>query len=167
MLINRNFCGSFRYKIFIIFSNFNVRIAKNIFIEKPLSGNYPEGPISDTILKILKDELKIPKDKLGFNKKTNKYDYIEGTKNQDKIKGNHHAPLDVVTKMCNKSIPAKHEDPGYFFFETQDGFNFKSIDGLIDEGIKSFSNDKYAEEHTYYYFASLAANFDKRSGKSV
>ena len=133
---------------------------------KPLSRNYPEGPISDTVLKILKDELKISKDKLGFNKETNTYDYIEGTKNQDKIKGNHHAPLDVVTKMCNKSIPAKHEDPGYFFFETQDGFNFKSIDGLIDEGIKSFSNDKYAEEHTYYYFASLAANFDKEEGNN-
>ena len=27
--------------------------------KKPLSRNYPEGPISDTILKILKDELKI------------------------------------------------------------------------------------------------------------
>ena len=38
---------------------------------KPLSRNYPEGPISDTVLKILKDELKISKDKLGFNKETN------------------------------------------------------------------------------------------------
>ena len=118
--------------------------------KKPLSRNYPEGPISDTILKILKDELKISEDKLN----------IESTKNQDKIKGNHHAPLDVVTKMCNKSIPADYEDPGYFFFETQDGFNFKSIDGLIDEGIKSFSNEDYSKEHTFYYFASLAANLD-------
>ena len=117
---------------------------------KPLSRNYPEAPISDTILKILKDELKISKDKLD----------IETTKNQDKIKGKNQPPLDVVTKMCRKSIPAKHEDPGYFFFETQDGFNFKSIDGLIDEGIKSFSNEDYNKEHTFYYFASLAANLD-------
>ena len=118
--------------------------------KKPLSRNYPEAPISDTILKILKDELKISKDKLD----------IETTKNQDKIKGKNQPPLDVVTKMCRKSIPAKHEDPGYFFFETQDGFNFKSIDGLIDEGIKSFSNEDYNKEHTFYYFASLAANLD-------
>ena len=118
--------------------------------KKPLSRNYPEAPISDTILKILKDELKISKDKLD----------IETTKNQDKIKGKNQPPLDVVTKMCRKSIPAKHEDPGYFFFETQDGFNFKSIDGLIDEGIKSFSNEDYSKEHTFYYFASLAANLD-------
>ena len=118
--------------------------------KKPLSRNYPEGPISDTILKILKDELKISEDKLN----------IESTKNQDKIKGNHHAPLDVVTKMCKKSIPADYKDPGYFFFETQDGFNFKSIDGLIDEGVKSFENKDYGDEHTYYYFGSLAANLD-------
>ena len=117
---------------------------------KPLSRNYPEAPISDTIFKILKDELKISKDKLD----------IETTKNQDKIKGKNQPPLDVVTKMCNKSIPAKHEDPGYFFFETQDGFNFKSIDGLIDEGIKSFSNEDYNKEHTFYYFSSLAANLN-------
>ena len=118
--------------------------------KKPLSRNYPEAPISDTILKILKDELKISKDKLD----------IETTKNQDKIKGKNQPPLDVVTKMCRKSIPAEYKDPGYFFFETQDGFNFKSIDGLIDEGIKSFSNEDYNKEHTFYYFASLAANLD-------
>ena len=117
---------------------------------KPLSRNYPEAPISDTILKFLKDELKISKDKLD----------IETTKNQDKIKGKNQPPLDVVTKMCRKSIPADYKDPGYFFFETQDGFNFKSIDGLIDEGIKSFSNEDYSKEHTFYYFASLAANLD-------
>ena len=85
---------------------------------------------------------------------------IETTKNQDKIKGKNQPPLDVVTKMCRKSIPAEYKDHGYFFFETQDGFNFKSIDGLIDEGIKSFSNEDYNKEHTFYYFASLAANLD-------
>ena len=39
---------------------------------KPLSRNYPESIISDTVLKILKDELKIQKDKLGFDKETGK-----------------------------------------------------------------------------------------------
>ena len=34
------------------------------------------------------------------------------TKNPDKIKGIHHAPLDVVTKMCNKSkILTETHDP--------------------------------------------------------
>tara|TARA_B100000508_G_C11462104_1_gene279707 strand:- start:1941 stop:3269 length:1329 start_codon:yes stop_codon:yes gene_type:complete len=133
---------------------------------KPLSRNYPEAPISDTIAKILADELQIPKDKLGFDKDSGNYSSIENTKNQDKIKGNHFAPLDVVSKMCNKSIPANYKDPGYFFYETQDGFNFRSIDGLIDEGIKSFDNEDYEKEHTYYYTAALAANLDKQDGNN-
>ena len=40
---------------------------------KPLSRNYPEAPISETVIKILKDELKIRKDKLGFVKETGEH----------------------------------------------------------------------------------------------
>ena len=54
--------------------------------------------------------------------------------------------------MCKKSIPAEGKDPGYFFYETQDGYNFRSIDGLIKKGIESFDNEEYAQMHTYYYF---------------
>ena len=119
---------------------------------KPLSRNYPESPISEAVEKILNKELKITKDKLD----------IEKTQNQDKIKGNHRGALDVIQKMCKKSIPANGKDPGYFFFETQDGFNFKSIDGLIKEGIKRFEDDlQYAYNHTYFYFGALIANLEK------
>ena len=119
---------------------------------KPLSRNYPESPISEAVEKILNKELKITKDKLD----------IEKTQNQDKIKGNHCGALDVIQKMCKKSIPANGKDPGYFFFETQDGFNFKSIDGLIKEGIKRFEDDlQYAYNHTYFYFGALIANLEK------
>ena len=119
---------------------------------KPLSRNYPESPISEAVEKILNKELKITKDKLD----------IEKTQNQDKIKGNHCGALDVIQKMCKKSIPAEGKDPGYFFFETQDGFNFKSIDGLIKEGIKRFEDDlQYAYNHTYFYFGALVANLEK------
>ena len=119
---------------------------------KPLSRNYPESPISEAVEKILNKELKITKDKLD----------IEKTQNQDKIKGNHCGALDVIQKMCKKSIPANGKDPGYFFFETQDGFNFKSIDGLIKEGIKRFEDDlQYAYNHTYFYFGALVANLEK------
>ena len=119
---------------------------------KPLSRNYPESPISDTVQKILNKELKISEDKLD----------IEKTQNQDKIKGNHRGALDVIQKICKKSIPAEGKDPGYFFFETQDGFNFKSIDGLIKEGIKRFEDDAtYASNHTYFYFGALVANLEK------
>ena len=98
---------------------------------KPLSNNYPAAPISETVTKILNKELKISKDKLD----------IEKTQNQDKVKGNHLGALDCILKMCKKSIPAEGKDPGYFFYETQDGYNFRSIDGLIKKGIESFDNE--------------------------
>ena len=122
--------------------------------KKPLTRNYPEAPISETITKILNKELKISEDKLN----------IEKTKNQDKIKGNHLGALDCILKMCKKSIPAEGKDPGYFFYETQDGFNFRSIDGLIKKGIESFDNEEYAKMHTYYYFGALAAKLDDEYG---
>ena len=122
--------------------------------KKPLSRNYPEAPISETVTKILNKELKISEDKLD----------IEKTQNQDKIKGNHQGALDCILKMCKKSIPAEGKDPGYFFYETQDGFNFRSIDGLIKKGIESFDNEEYAQMHTYYYFGALAAKLDDEYG---
>ena len=122
--------------------------------KKPLTRSYPEAPISETVTKILNKELKISEDKLN----------IEKTKNQDKIKGNHQGALDCILKMCKKSIPAEGKDPGYFFYETQDGYNFRSIDGLIKKGIESFDNEEYAQMHTYYYFGALAAKLDDEYG---
>ena len=122
--------------------------------KKPLTRNYPEAPISETITKILNKELKISEDKLN----------IEKTKNQDKIKGNHLGALDCILKMCKKSIPAEGKDPGYFFYETQDGHNFRSIDGLIKKGIEDFDNEQYAKMHTYYYFGSIAAKLEDENG---
>jgi hypothetical protein len=71
---------------------------------------------------------------------------------------NHH--LDVCLELCKKSIPETGKDPGYFFFETQDGFQFRSIEGLINEGIDRFSNTGYEDTHTYNYFGALDANLD-------
>ena len=122
--------------------------------KKPLTRNYPEAPISETVTKILNKELKISESKLN----------IEKTKNQDKIKGNHQGALDCILKMCKKSIPAEGKDPGYFFYETQDGHNFRSIDGLIKKGIEDFDNEQYAKMHTYYYFGSIAAKLEDENG---
>ena len=122
--------------------------------KKPLTRIYPEAPISETVTKILNKELKISEDKLN----------IEKTKNQDKIKGNHLGALDCILKMCKKSIPAEGKDPGYFFYETQDGHNFRSIDGLIKKGIEDFDNEEYAKMHTYYYFGSIAAKLEDENG---
>ena len=117
--------------------------------KKPLEKVYQESRISDIIDKIL-DSLKVPKNKRN----------IEKTSNVDKVSGNHEPPLDVCLELCKKSIPETGKDPGYFFFETQDGFQFRSIEGLINEGIDRFSNTGYEDTHTYNYFGALDANLD-------
>ena len=116
---------------------------------KPLEKVYQEARISDIVGKIL-DSLKVPSDKRN----------IEKTSNVDKVFGNHEPPLDVILQLCKKSIPENGKDPGYFFFETQDGFQFRSIEGLINDGIERFDNKGYADSHTYEYFGALDGNLD-------
>ena len=131
---------------FPMVSRFAIENAK-----KPLSTIYPEAKISDTGTKILQQ-----------------YNFpianIEESSNVDKVSGDHDSPLDVILQLCKKSIPAEGKDPGYFFYETQDGYNFRSIDGLIKKGIESFDNEEYAKMHTYYYFGALAAKLDDEYG---
>ena len=78
-----------------------------------------KGRISNTVKKILR-ELKIRKFKI--DKTRNSYDFISRSK----------GGLDLITDLCRRSIPTKG-DPGYFFYETQDGHNFRAIDNLISK----------------------------------
>ena len=94
------------------------------------------GRISDTVKSILKG-LKIRKFKI--DKTRNSYNFISRSR----------GGLDLITDLCRRSIPVKG-DPGYFFYETQDGFNFRSIHSLISK--------KPVE--TYTYTAGLQANLD-------
>ena len=45
-----------------------------------------------------------------------------------------------MCNLCKKSIPVDG-DPGYFLYQTQDGFHFKSIDSLIEEGSTRLRTD--------------------------
>ena len=126
---------------FPMVSRFAIENAK-----KPLSTIYPEAKISDTVTKILQ-QYKFP------------IANIEESSNVDKVSGDHDSPLDVILQLCKKSIPANGKDPGYFFFETQDGFVFKSIDGLIRDGIQNYNEDgNYKALHSYEYRNSLSAD---------
>ena len=78
-----------------------------------------KGKISDTVESILK-ELNVKKYKIDVTKNT--YDFISRGR----------GGLDLINDLCRKSIPEKG-DPGFFFYETQDGLNFKAIDNLIAE----------------------------------
>ena len=95
-----------------------------------------KGRISNTVKKILR-ELKIIKFKI--DKTRNSCDFISRSK----------GGLDLITDLCRRSIPTKG-DPGYFFYETQDGHNFKAIDNLISK----------SPVETYTYTGGMLSNLD-------
>ena len=90
--------------------------------------------ISETVKKILTDPL------IGLNVDKSKLnDMVEPTKGTYNFLGNLRKPFSVLISLASKSIPNKSggATAGYVFFQTQDGFQFKSIDKLISEKPKA------------------------------
>ena len=83
------------------------------------------GKISDTVTKILQQKLQISQDKID----------VESTKNSYGITGKGRGALNIILDLCRRSVPVKG-DAGYFFYQTQDGFKFKSIDTLLSQDPK-------------------------------
>ena len=77
--------------------------------------------ISSSVQQILKDELKVPSERLK----------IDSTSNADFISGNVQRPFDVVINAASKSLSSSG-GPGFFFWETKEGFHFKSLDDIIN-----------------------------------
>ncbi len=121
---------------------------------KPVKRTY-EGKISDVVKQILK-EADLPF--LGSN--------IHETENSIKLVGKNENPLDTILKLCPKSIPVSG-DPGYFFFENEEGFNFKSIHDMINEGLSNFESrtgkDAYGALHTYVYKMGVTPDLTKNT----
>jgi len=97
-----------------------------------------DGKISDHITKILTDQAY-----LGTSKKTD----IEETENNYNFLGNNRRPFYTLLWLARKSVPktqkAKGNSAGFFFFETSDGFKFKSIEGLLSDTDPSGSKKSY------------------------
>ena len=86
--------------------------------------------ISDSVQKILKDVLKTSKfSDTTIEKSQNKYGFI----------GNLRKPFTVLVWLASKAVPVSSGDAtaGFVFYQTQDGFNFRSIDNLIDQQAKA------------------------------
>ena len=107
--------------------------------QKPLHKKYT-GKISDTVVKILNEEMKVGKERIFVEPTSNTYNFTTPPKG---------GPLDHILRLCKKSIPVGG-DPGYLFYQTQDGFHFKSIDFLLDQEPKE----------TYNYTEKLDSNLD-------
>jgi len=115
------------------------------------------GKISDIVSKILKDKLEIT-ERMS----------VHATKNETEFTGNYRRPLFMISKLCPKSIPTTSDgdkpsrgSSGYLFFETQDGYNFHSIDKIFDDAAKGDSvkyilpaDKSTLDPNNNFYFAS-------------
>ena len=95
-----------------------------------------EGKISDNVSDIL---TKATSKSAGI--KTEKKVTVDETLVPYNFIGNDRKPFYVCTWLASKSIPANAGDlggaAGYLFFETHDGFNFRSIDVLFGQEPKN------------------------------
>ena len=92
------------------------------------------GIISETVKKILTDPL------IGFNVDESELDdIVEPTKQPYEFVGNLRKPFSTLISLASKSIPVKSGDAtaGFVFFQTQDGFQFSSVDSLIKKPPKA------------------------------
>ena len=98
--------------------------------------------ISDSVKKILTDVLKT--DNIGtIDETSNKYGFI----------GNMRKPFTVLVWLASKSVPVSSGDvtAGFVFYQTRDGFQFRSIDNLI-------SKQKPKAKYTY---SSTTVSYDE------
>lgn len=87
------------------------------------------SPISASVENIVKEYLKTNK-KIDVDQTSNRYGFI----------GNLRKPFTVLVWLASKAVPesAKEDSTaGYVFFQTKDGFHFKSIDNLITQEPKA------------------------------
>lgn len=84
------------------------------------------SPISVSAEEIIKKYLVTGKE-LFIDQTSNKYGFI----------GNMKKPFTLLTWLASKGVPESGGDgtAGYFFYETQDGYCFKSVDSLISQEV--------------------------------
>jgi hypothetical protein len=114
-------------------TNETVRVGKKFKVD---------SAISDSVENILRDYLKT--NKVGtINKSSNKYGFI----------GNLRKPFTILVWLASKAVPEKSGSAtaGFLFYQTQDGFQFRSIDDLLIQTPKA----------TYTYTQSQQSYDDK------
>ena len=107
----------------------------------PRLGTYGIGTVDESVKKILKEN------KLPFRNEN-----IEKSSTLDKIEGKNETPIDLIFNLTRKCKHVKGA-PGFFFYETQEGFNFRSVEGLIEQGMNEYKeNQSVRDVRTYKYF---------------
>ena len=80
--------------------------------------------IADSVEKIVKD--KLSSELVDSDQTSNQYGFM----------GNMKKPFNILVWLASKAVDANKE-AGYFFYQTQSGFKFKSISSLIEAGKNS------------------------------
>ncbi len=87
---------------------------------------FPSSSTIDvSVKKILEDYLKTEKE-MDVDPVSNAYGFIS----------NMRKPFNIITWLASKSV-SEQGNAGYFFYQTQDGYQFKSIDNLINQEPKA------------------------------
>ena len=84
-----------------------------------------QGNIGDSVRTLINQFLTSKSDRVKINE-------IQKTANAYNFLGNSRPVFDIICNIGSKSTVEK-DSAGFFFFETQDGFNFKSIDSLVSQ----------------------------------
>lgn len=81
--------------------------------------------------------------------KTENIEIIEKTSNKYGFIGNIRKPFTVLVWLASKAVPVKSGDgtAGFVFYQTQNGFNFRSIDSLITQ--KATYNYTYTQVNQF------------------
>jgi len=105
--------------------------------------------ISDSVENILRDYLKT--NKIGtIDKSSNKYGFI----------GNLRKPFTILVWLASKAVPVSSGSAtaGFLFYQTQDGFQFRSIDNLMEQTPKATYT--YTQSQQSYDEKDLKINND-------
>jgi len=102
--------------------------------------------ISDSVKNILRDIIDTDENRIDVDPTSNKYDFI----------GNLRKPFTVITWLASKSVPntSGSNDAGFFFYQTKEGFKFKSILNIIQNIDKN-------KKATYIY-SETSGSYDNQ-----
>jgi hypothetical protein len=121
-------------------TNETVRVGKKFKVD---------SAISNSVENILKDYLKT--NKVGkIDKSSNKYGFI----------GNLRKPFTILIWLASKAVPEKSGSgtAGFLFYQTQDGFQFRSVDDLLEQSPKATYT--YTQSQDSYDDKELKVNND-------
>jgi hypothetical protein len=117
-----------------------------------------DGNISDNIRQILTKPLSN-----GTGLLTQKNVNVDDTLVKYNFIGNDRKPFYVCTWLASKSIPKEvgksDGAAGYLFYETYDGYNFRSIDALFNQ---KYGNKNYKKKFIYNNTADKPGEYDSK-----